>query len=72
MAPETMGHMTVRFLAAAESGAEGMFCSLESQLGCSEGLNVEGLRYFRRGYQGDILADPVVWQRRVGGVLCSH
>lgn len=72
VAPETVGHMTMRFLAAAESGEVGTFCSLESRLGNSEGLNVEELRYFRRGYRGHILSEPVVWQRRVGVVLCSH
>lgn len=61
VAPETTGHMTMRLLAAAKSGAECIFCSSESWLGDSEGLNVEKLGYFRRGYQGkDILTEPVV------------
>ena len=56
MAPETMGHMTMRLFTAAKSGAEDIFCRSESQLGESEGLDVEELGCIRRGYQGDILA----------------
>lgn len=64
---ETLWHLTMRLLAAAKSGAEGIFCSLESQLDDSEGLYVEELGYIRRG---DILAESVAWQRRVEGVSC--